>query len=132
MLEKQPKLSSVRSKITFKAMPLPLICSTDLTQSPAWGKLRMHPHQRSRTCGHHRPPFLRLLSQKWECGTLPHHHQFHKLPAIMWVLWSFECLAFILLLVQTNISREFKCCFCQQNVKYKADSRCLRSDWRQT
>ena len=109
-------------------MLLLLIGWTRLTQSPAWGKLRMHPHQRSRTCGHHRPPFLRLLSQKWT--------KFHKHPAIMRVLWSFGCLVFILLLVQTNISRELKCCFCQQNVRYKTDSRpwlhCLRSDWRQT
>ena len=59
-------------------------------------------------------------------GKVPHCHtitKFHKFPAIMWVLWSFGCLVFILLLVQTKISREFKSCFCPQNVKYKADSR---------
>lgn len=72
--DRKPK-PSVRSKITYKAMPLPLICWTRLTQSPAWGKLRKHPHQHSRTCGHHRPPFLRLLLQEWEGATLPHHHQ---------------------------------------------------------
>ena len=123
-------------KITYEAMVLLLIGWTRLTQSPAWGKLRKHPHQRSRTCDHHRPPFLRLLSQECESATLPHHHQIshtscnHVGVVVFWVSrLHFASGA-------NKYIKRIEMFFCQQNVRYKTDSRpwlhCLMSDCWQT